>query len=334
MFSQSRYNTANWIDSDAGSLANAARGHTATDAAWIQDVWTLAPRWKATMGARYEGWRAYDGSNYSSSPALDVQQPEISGRYVSPKASLAWHPSSPWLLSGSWGAARRMPTVTELYQAITTGATLTVPNPNLRPEHADSYELAAERDTGSGRARLSVFQESVRDALLSQTAPLVAGSTTLYSYVQNVDRTRVRGIELVADRNDVLLRGLELAGTLTYVDGRTIADAAFPAAVGKQIPQLPHWRGAVVATYRPSEALSFTVAARYSTRSYGTIDNSDPVGQTYQGFGGYFVADTRVQYRAGRWTGSLGIDNVNNERYFLFHPFPQRTYVLEIRYAP
>ena len=226
-----------------------------------------------------------------------------------------------------------MPTVTELYQAITTGATLTVPNPNLRPEHANSYELAAERDVGSGRARLSIFQENVSDALLSQTAPLVAGSNTLFSYVQNVDRTRVRGIELAADQNDVLLRGLELAGSLTYVDGRTIADAAFPAAVGKQIPQLPHWRGNVVATYRPNESLSFTVAARYSTRSFGTLDNSDPVGQTYQGFGGYFVADTRAQYRVGRWTTSFGIDNVNNERYFLFHPFPQRTYVLEIRYA-
>ena len=28
-----------------------------------------------------------------------------------------------------------------------------------------------------------------------------------------------------------------------------------------------------------------------------------------------------------------GIDNLNNDKYFLFHPFPQRTLVMEIHYA-
>ena len=97
-------------------------------------------------------------------------------------------------MTGSWGVAYRMPTVTELYQAITTGTTLTVPNPNLRPERASSYELAAEQRSGdSGLVRLSFFEEDITSALLSQSAPLVPGSTTLFSFVQNVDRTQVRG---------------------------------------------------------------------------------------------------------------------------------------------
>ena len=106
----------------------------------------------------------------------------------------------------------RMPTVTELYQAITTGTTLTVPNPNLKPEHADSYELAAQRKTDSGLLRVSFFQENISNALLSQSAPLVPGSNTLFSFVQNVDRTRARGIELIADQYDAFISGLELSG--------------------------------------------------------------------------------------------------------------------------
>jgi len=227
-----------------------------------------------------------------------------------------------------------MPTVTELYQAITTGTVLTVPNPDLKPEHASTYELAAQHKTDDGLLRVSLFQENVANALLSQSAPLLPGSSTLFSFVQNVDRTRARGIELIADQNNILLSGLELMGNLTAVDGRIVRDSAFANAVNKLIPQLPKLRANLVATYRPNEAWSFTLGARYSDRSFGTIDNSDPVSQTYQGFAGYLVFDTRARYRVNEnWTVSAGVDNLNGDKYFVFHPFPQRTFVAEIHYA-
>jgi iron complex outermembrane receptor protein len=228
----------------------------------------------------------------------------------------------------------RMPTVTELYQAITTGTVLTVPNPNLKPEHANSYELSAQRRTGSGLLRVTLFQENVSNALLSQSALLLPGSSTLFSFVQNVDRTRSRGIELIADQYDAFVPGLELSGNLTAVDGRIVRDSAFINAVNKHIPQLPALRANLLATYRPDDAWAVTLGARYSDRSFATIDNSDPVSQTYQGFAGFLVFDTRIRYRVdGNWTLSAGIDNLNGDKYFLFHPFPQRTFVMEIHYA-
>jgi iron complex outermembrane recepter protein len=148
----------------------------------------------------------------------------------------------------------------------------------------------------------------------------------------------VQGVELVAEQNNVLLDGLNLSGSLTYTDGHTVKDTAFAAAVGKFIPQLPKLRGNAVATYRPEwldeGKLAFTLAARYSDRSFGTIDNSDPNSHTFQGFDGYLVVDTRVHYQwDDNWSLAAGIDNLNNDKYFLFHPFPQRTFVLEIHYA-
>ena len=80
-----------------------------------------------------------------------------------------------------------MPTVTELYQAVTIGTILSVPNPNLKPERANSYELAAEYKKDDSDLRVSLFREDIANALLSQTAPLLPGSTTLFSFVQNVD---------------------------------------------------------------------------------------------------------------------------------------------------
>src|SRR4029079_16220202 len=128
---------------------------------------------------------------------------------------------------------------------------------------------------------------------------------------------------------DVLIRGLSLQGSVTYVDPRIVSDPAFTPAIGKRIPQVPSWRGTLVATYRPDDTWSYTIAARYSSRVYATIDNSDIVTHTYQGFDPYFVVDARVSYRIDEhWTAAVGIDNLNNRKYFLFHPFPQRSAIL------
>jgi len=97
---------------------------------------------------------------------------------------------------------------------------------------------------------------------------------------------------------------------------------------------VPSWRTTLVATYRPNDDWAFTLAARYSSRVYATIDNSDIVTHTYQGFDSYFVVDARVSYAiTERWNVALGVDNLNNRKYFLFHPFPQRTVVAELSYS-
>ncbi|MCX7281784.1 MAG: TonB-dependent receptor [Alphaproteobacteria bacterium] len=332
-FAQTRNNLADWIAGGVGTVVNSAKGRTATNAVWAQDIWTLLPDLKASAGLRYEDWRAYGGNNFSASPALNVNQPRISASTLSPKATIAWQVSDAWRVTGSWGVAYRMPTVTELYQSVTTGTFLSVPNPNLKPERASSYELATEHRNDSGFFRLSLFEEDITSALLSQSAPLVPGSPTLFSYVQNVDRTQVRGVEFVIDQYDVLLPGLELMGSFTAADGRIRQDDAFTKAVGKFIPGVPKLKANALATYRIDD-WAFTLGARYSDRTFGTIDNSDPISQTYQGFAGYFVVDTRARYKFNEnWNVSVGVDNINNDKYFLFHPFPQRTFVMEVHYA-
>ncbi|MEO6379879.1 MAG: TonB-dependent receptor [Caulobacteraceae bacterium] len=327
-----RYALASWIDGSAGATQTFNRGRTRTQALWAQDVWTLTPRLKLTIGGRYEHWRAYDGLNYSASPPLNITQPEISHDAVSPKAVLAYAPSPDWSFKASVGLASRFPTVTELYQSVTVGTQLQTPNPNLKPERALSGELSAMRSWAGGSIRLSVFDERIRDTLLSQTALLPSGASA--SFVQNIDRTHATGVELVARQRDVLIHGLELSGWVTYVEAKIDRDAAFPAAVGKSLPQLPHWRGAVVATYTPAPKLALTLAARYSDRSFASIDNSDHYANTYQGFGGYFVMDTRVRYQVTpRLVAGLGMNNLNDRSYFLFHPFPQRTVIADLKYS-
>ncbi len=330
------YSTPDWRAGTAlSSLSTEGNGDTETGALWAQDAWKFSQEWKAIVGARLEAWEALNGVNVNGSTT--VLQPRENSEGFSPKATLAWSPDSAWTYTASVGRAIRFPTAAELYQLISTGSTFTSPSPNLAPERVWSGELRADRRFDHGSWRVSLFQENTNDAVISQFNPLVPGSSTQFQFISNVGRVRNRGIEVVADREDVLIHGLELTGSATYVDSQILSDSGrgqFGSAIGKHAPNVPNWRASFVATYRPKADLAFTVAGRYSGRQYSTLDNTDVNPDVYGGFDDFFVLDTRVKWNlAPRWTLAAGVDNLLNRKYFLFHPFPQRTFVGELKFA-
>ncbi len=323
------YAAANWRDTATqGAVTATSQGRTRTLALWAQDALKLTPALTLTLGARHEWWRAWNGYNFASGKALI--QPERRFEGFSPKAALSWRASDHLTARLSLAQAWRFPTVGELYQATTIGTNLANPNPDLRPERARSAELALEYRDERTFMRVSLFNEVVQNALISQTN--IANTLVTTSYVQNVDRTRARGVEVALERRDLLPR-IDLAGSVTYADAITSKDTAFPAAVGHLLPSVPRWKANAVLTWRPSDAVTLTTAARYASRNYATLDNSDIVGNTYQGFYKYFVVDARAQFRVNEhFEFALGVDNLNNDKYFLFHPFPQRSVTAELRW--
>jgi iron complex outermembrane receptor protein len=152
---------------------------------------------------------------------------------------------------------------------------------------------------------------------------------------------RARGAELAFGTSDVLIKGLAFSGNLTAVDpktlamsGRASATAAPDAAIGKQLPNIPKWRTTATAMYRPNDRFTYTLAGRYSSKLYTTLDNVDVRYNTYQGFSEWFVMDTKVNYRVNEnWNASTGIDNLLDRKYFLFHPFPHRTFIAALKYG-
>lgn len=335
------YNTADWnVEQPVyTTVASEGAGKTRTTALWAQDSWRVSPQVRLTLGGRYERWNAYDG--YNANGATKVTQPDVNLAKFSPKATVAWTATPDWTLTASFGQAYRFATVAELYQLVTTGTTFTSPDPNLKPDNVLSTELRAERVFAQGKAQLSVFNDNVHDAIISQFKPLVEGSNTLYSYVSNVDHVRARGAELVLSEHDLLVDRLELSGSVTYLnartlamDGRASATAAPDAAIGKHLPNIPDWRASFVATYRPVSPLAVSVGGRYSGAVWTTLDNADVNPNVYQGFSAWFVADAHVNYRFGQHlSASVGTDNLLNRKYFLFHPFPQRTFFTNLKYT-
>ena len=334
------YATSDWrAGAPYTGISTEGDGKTRTGALWAQDAWRIAPSLELTVGGRYEDWRAFDG--YNASGTTTVHQPVETSAKFSPKAVLEWSSVPDWTVTASVGKAYRFATASELYQLVSTGATYTSPDPNLKPDDDLSTELKARRLFPRGSAQLSLFEDDVHDAIISQYLPLVAGSPTLYSYLANVDRIRMRGVEVVGSTQDVATSGLELTGSATYLDARTLAlsgraSATAPpgSAVGKQVPNVPEWRATFVATYKPDARWAASLAGRYSSKIYSTLDNSDVNFNTYQGFGEWFVMDAHANYRVDRhWTASAGVDNLLDRKYFLYHPFPQRTFIADLKYG-
>jgi iron complex outermembrane receptor protein len=322
------FRTADWIDGDAGTRTSSFNGDTDLQSVYAQDTWRFAKDWKTTLGGRFEQWQASNGSLSNTSTTVFFNDRNES--YFSPKAAIAYQATPQWALKASLGRAVRFPTVSELYQGSLDPITniLTKNDPNLKPEKSWTSELTAERDLGNGLLRTTLFHEETTDALYSQL-----NITTNVSNIQNVDRMRTTGLEVAYQASNVGTRGLDLSGSLTFADSKTVKNDNNPASVGKWQPRVPRWRATAVASYRPDARWSYTVAARYSGRQYSQLDNSDVNGDAYTGVSQFFVVDARVQYRiAKQWTASLGIDNLNNQKYWNFHPYPQRTVLAELKF--
>ena len=191
--------------------------------------------------------------------------------------------------------------MTELYQtAATTPGVIVIPNPNLRPEQALATELAVERKFADGKVRLSLFDDEAQDALISQ-ANAIPGTALTSSFVTNVDRIRTRGAEFAWQKDNVLVAHLELFGSITYVDARILSDASFvptagipgSSAIGRRVPNVPEWRATLGATYRPTDQWAFTVAGRYQSKTFATLDNIDTNPNVYQAFDAFVVVDTQ-----------------------------------------
>jgi iron complex outermembrane receptor protein len=317
---------ADWIGADSGARLSTFNGNTRLQSLYAQDTWRFAPQWKSTLGARLERWRAFGGEVSNATSAAPLAFGERSDTSWSPKAALSFQARADWTLKASLGRAVRYPTAAELFQGSIVDNAIVNSNPALRAEKSWTGEFSAERSVGASVLRATLFHEDTRDALYSQ--PLTATVNT----VQNIDRIRTTGLELAQQADDVLVEGLTVNSSLTFADSKIVANRSFAASVGKWQPRVPRWRANLLASWHVG-AWTASAGARYSGKQYGTLDNSDPHGDTYTGVSNFLVADLRLRYRIDRqWSASLGIDNLNNAKYWAYHPYTQRTVLAELRF--
>jgi len=321
------YNTLNWQDGAASTFANAFAGRTQTQAVYAQDAWRFLPRWKLVYGLRYEDWDAYSG--YQAVGASTVPYPGANQQHASPKASLSFNVTDDLTLRASIGRAYRFPTVSELFQGQINGSSIVNNNPNLQPENDLAKELTAEWAHWNGLFRLSLFQDDVKNTIFSQTNTTVIPNVTNF---QNIGKVRSRGVETAYEGQDVFVRGLDLIASVAYTQSKILSNPQNPASVGKYFYRIPLWRADLAATYRFDERSAFMVGVRYSGREYNTLTNTDTNPNVFGGTSTYTVADAKFTFRPTKQSEiGVGVDNIFDTRYFVYHPYPGRTFYAEAK---
>jgi iron complex outermembrane recepter protein len=321
--------SADWISGGPGATISAFAGKTSLQALFAQDTWKISPEWQTTLGMRYEEWKANDGRRDTANASITYAERTASA--WSPKASVSWMPADDTLVRASIGKGVRFPTVAELFQGSVSGNVLVNNNPDLKPERSLAKELSVEQGftlAGSrGNLRASLFEDDIRDTILSQTNILVLPNITNF---QNIDRVRTRGVELSASANDVAIKGLDLLANVSYAHAVILENANNPPTVGKTWIRVPRIRANLVATWH-AEQWSTSLAVKHSGREYANLDNSDINPDTYAGTSSYTVLDAKATWRfSKRLDASLGVNNLTDRKYYVFHPYPGRSFVGEL----
>ncbi len=326
--------TGNWLADGAGTLASEVGGRTQLQSLYAQDTWRFAPQWRAVLGLRSESWNATQGLSRFSSTSSQVYA-NRSENFLSPKGALSWQLAPDAFVKYAVGRAVRMPTVAELYGATSTTNSQYINDPNLRPEKSWTQELSYEKTLDKTQWRLTAFAEDTQDGIYAQSVIDPAAGNRTISRVQNVERIQTRGLENAFTWQDLGWSGFDLTGSLTYADSIIKANQGFITTpgdtVGKMQPNIPKWRATWVAGYRWNAAWSSSVALRFSGQQFRTLNNSDVNGYAYMGVSPYTTLDARARWQINpQLAAAFGIDNLNNDKFWNFHPYPQRSYTAEL----
>ncbi|SEN77184.1 iron complex outermembrane recepter protein [Nitrosospira multiformis] len=324
-------------------------GQTSTHAFFGQSAIRFLPLWDVTVGARWEWWSAMNGIVGGIDPITrnptSTQLPNRNEFAVSPKVSLGYEPG-PWKIRYSFGRAHRFPVIAEMFQSVRSPTSILIANADLKPENGVHHNFMVEYRLPKGYIRVNAFRDDIKDAI--QQVRTVSGVITTSAF-QNIGEVSTTGVELIYDQRRILDSKFDFMFNGTWMNAKVekgpIVDFTTSTGVpadfnltGKQIIRLPHWRANFFGTYHMTEAWDISLSGRYTSDSFNDPDNRDHVNNVFGSQSDFFFMDFKTSYRHKFQNGlksrfSFGISNLNNDKAWVFHPYPQRTYLVEAAFS-
>lgn len=333
------FTTRDWQQADIVALRDASGGNTRLLGAFVQDEIRLTPMLGATLGLRYEHWQASNG--YLTNNGATVSYGSRTDKAWSPKVALRLQPDDASQFTLSVALATRFPTVRELYQAglIAYGPNvgeldLNGFNPDLKPERAVDLQWTAMRRFGDMRLTFGVYRQDVRNSIFTQSIAIpdaVTGELRQNSINTNIDKIRTWGADAIVTAENLLTRGLSLDANLGWIDTEITRNALNPALVGNAFPRVPAWRANASLRYSPTSRWMLAAGIRHQSTPHRNLENdaTSRCGSFYCVSSFSFV-DLKATLWAGSFELSAGVDNLLNEKAFVYHPYPGRTFLFSL----
>ena len=265
--------------------------------------YTVGAEREVEQGALSSGATAKTGINsvfgvgrIQVSPRLDMtgalRQDETDdfGGATTGRLSAALTLDGGFILSGAWGSGFKAPSVS---QAVCDYCFSSVPYPVLRPETADSVELALGWRSADGRieGRATAYQLNVEDQITYVTDPV-----TFDSVYVNIAKTRTDGVEL--EGRALIGGGLDFSLAYAWTD-------ATDRTTGARLLRVPEHAGSATLGWT-GERLS----AALTVRAEGDQDDAGGVRKAFvtAGLSGAWAVTPAVSLTAR-------IDNLTDERF-------------------
>lgn len=204
------------------------------------------------------------------------------------RVAAAWAAPGGFVLRGSWGQGFRAPTLFEL----NFDQFGTIPNPDLRPERANGFDIGVERRfSGEGvdaTLRATYFRTRVEDQI-----DFDFGGSGYF----NIDETRSRGVEMEGDAE--IGDHLAVYVSYSYVD-------AIDRMTGLQLLRQPKHSGSAIITVTPVDKLSISTSLIFN----GDENDAPAPNESF------FRADLRAAYAVSDRLELYGrVENLTDTEY-------------------
>lgn len=298
----------------------AAGGKQATTGIFLLHEREVLPNLRATVGSRLDYWQDASG--------LRREQDIVSGTFLrndrfagrdgwewSPSAGLAWKVQDGLRLRLSGQHAFRRPTLNELYRPFRVGNVITEANPALGTETVNTLETGAEFVAGRWSAAVTGYWNELHGAVSNVTIARGPGTFPLFGFIpagglgrqrQNLDRVRVRGVELSTRwqwRDDFAFTADFLAN-----DAVVRKAAAAPNLVGLRVAQVPRFSGSVGLNWSGLGGWSVSPRVRWMGAQFEDDENLLRLAPA-------LVVDCSISRSIGRRLDVfLSVENLFNER--------------------
>jgi outer membrane receptor protein involved in Fe transport len=245
----------------------------------------LGPAVHAEAGVRLDRWEDSDGhlrNSVISTGALLVDDvyPNQTGSVFSPSAGLTWQALKDLDFHVGGQRAFRQPTLNELYRPFQQGSTVTLANPALSTEHADSGEVGATFKRDRLRLTLEGFAARLENPVAN--VALVEGPGTFPGFGTlaaggigqerlNLGRIDTAGVQFGASWEASRALSIDVS---VLGENATVASAPVqPSLVGLEVPEVPRWNAALGLSWRPTSRIHVGARVRRTGSDYDDSQN-------------------------------------------------------------
>lgn len=278
-----------------------------TTSVFAQNEITLSPQWALHFGGRYYNVKA-DLEESNVNPASENSE----DRFLA-SAGVVWTPNDEWAFRGLFSQGYNYPTLNQLFSEATGAGRLVLPNPDLKAETANNFELGARFDNGVTIVDTTLFYTKAHDYIDRQ--PLPPDERGRRARYQNIAQAEAVGLELYVEHRlasglTPWISGALIERELDYGDGTVTTDSGTPFVSGSiGLRQSFDFRGMDA---------SFDLFATGESHATGPDQNRDPIER-----GGWSTVNLRGALELNEHaTVSLQLNNIFNKQYEPFDQMP------------